>query len=93
MMYSLYIILFFWRSGPALQYGVSVTEMLKKNLNQTYKLSMLNSIIHDVFYECRLKIFYQEHCENEDSRMKTTEIRRKEETEKKQRTAQNYQAV
>ena len=46
MMYSLYIILSFWRSGPALQYGVSVTlnyqnvQRCKQCGNLAYKYHM-----------------------------------------------------
>ena len=40
MMYSLYIILSFWRSGPALQYGAPVT--------------MLQSRVYSSQFECTL---------------------------------------
>ena len=48
-------------------------KIMKKGPNQTYKLNILNSGIHDTFHECKLKTFYHRYFKDEDSRLKTTE--------------------
>ena len=67
-------------------------EIIKKGLNQIYKLNISNLSIHNTFHSCRLKLFYQT-SQNENLRLKTTEIRDEERKRQEQRSTKNYQAV
>ena len=67
-------------------------EITKIGPNQTYKLNIPDSGIHDTFHSCRLKPYYP-NLGNEDSGMETTETRSKEGTGQEQGTKEDHQAI